>query len=176
MQAWTLGGVIPPTFAERGARLWSPGEVRFQLDAQSGLRLSAECRQPHDLRRQSSIARWPALASPWLSAAARRESALPPLSPDCMPDQRDATRELRVEGINDGATLALAPGTERGLPLRVRALGTDGDVQWLLDGRLIALTRRSRWFVHDFQAPGEHTLTALADSGAWTRVRFRVAR
>ena len=28
--------------------------------------------------------------------------------------------------------------------------------------------------VRDFGEPGEHVLTALADSGAWTRLRFRV--
>ncbi|TQD41031.1 penicillin-binding protein 1C, partial [Marilutibacter aestuarii] len=31
--AWTLAGVVPPTAAERGARLWSAGVERFQVDA-----------------------------------------------------------------------------------------------------------------------------------------------
>ncbi|MDE2382883.1 MAG: penicillin-binding protein 1C, partial [Xanthomonadaceae bacterium] len=37
MQAWVLDGVVPPTFAERQARLWNPGIEHFDVDAHSGL-------------------------------------------------------------------------------------------------------------------------------------------
>jgi len=47
-------------------------------------------------------------------------------------------------------------------------------VQWLLDGKWIAQTRGAQSFLHDYGEPGEHTLTALADSGAWSQVSFRV--
>ena len=60
--------------------------------------------------------------------------------------------------------------------LALRALGTPGDVQWLLDGRWVASTVGGRAFVHQFDAPGKHALTALADSGAWARVEFEVVR
>jgi len=173
--AWALGGAIPPTFAERDARLWSAGRERFQVDARSGLRLSADCAAPHAVR-EAEIARWPALASPWLSAQTRAASRLPPLSPDCQPDGRDAAEELRIEGLNDLATLARAPGSPHGVRLQLRALGTDARVQWLLDGRWIAETRGAQAFAHDFDQPGAHQLTALADSGAWTRARFNVLR
>ncbi|MGJ4729213.1 penicillin-binding protein 1C, partial [Luteimonas sp. SDU101] len=69
-EAWVLDGAFPPTFAERDARLWGAGLERFDVDAQTGLRLSADCARPH-ARRAMSVARWPALASPWLTAAAR---------------------------------------------------------------------------------------------------------
>ena len=173
--AWTLGGNVPPTFAERDARLWSAGRERFEVDARTGLRLSGECARPHDVR-STEIARWPALASPWLPARERAASRLPPLSPDCQPDGRDAVEELRIEGLNDLATLARAPGSEHGVRLQLRALGTDARVQWLLDGRWIAETRGAQAFQQDFTETGTHQLTALADSGAWTRVRFNVLR
>ncbi|MBN7136631.1 penicillin-binding protein 1C, partial [Lysobacter enzymogenes] len=64
-EAWTLDGSAPPTFAERDARLWSAGVERFEVDARSGLRLSAECAREH-VREARALARWPALASPWL--------------------------------------------------------------------------------------------------------------
>jgi penicillin-binding protein 1C len=175
LKAWTLDGVVPPTFAERDARLWSAGLERFEVDAGSGLRLSAECERPHR-RRGSQIARWPALASPWLSAETRAAARLPALSPDCVADGRDATEGLRIEGLNDNATLARAPGRVNALRLSVRALGSDARVRWLLDGRLIGESRGADNFAHDFGEPGTHTLTALADSGAWSRVRFRVLR
>ncbi|WP_082113052.1 penicillin-binding protein 1C [Pseudoxanthomonas suwonensis] len=175
-QAWRLDGAVPPTFAERDARLWHAGRERFQVDAASGLRLSADCALPH-ASRELEIARWPALLSPWLPADLRRASRPPPLSPDCAADGRDAVESLRIEGIADRATLAPPPGSGRGLRLQVSALGTAAPVQWLLDGRAIARTEGARGFEHDYAAAGrgEHVLTALADTGAWAQVRFRVA-
>lgn len=173
MKAWTLDGVVPTTFAERGARLWNTGRERFEMDVATGERVSAVCSQPHRTR-STEIARWPALASPWLSAAERRASRLPPLADDCMADGRGAVQELRIEGINDRATLARAPGSRHAVRLSLRALGTDSSVQWLLDGRRIGESEGGRPFAHDFAEDGEHTLTALAQSGAWTSLRFRV--
>ena len=173
MQAWTLDGVLPPTFAERDARLWNAGVERFQRDVDSGLRLSAECSRAHRSA-PAQIARWPALLSPWLSPPARRDSSLPPLAPDCVADGRDAAESLHIEGLNEGAVLARAPGSSHGARLRVRALGTSSRVQWLLDGRWVAETQGAQGFVRDYGQAGEHTLTALAESGAWARVRFSV--
>ncbi|RYE75416.1 MAG: penicillin-binding protein 1C, partial [Oxalobacteraceae bacterium] len=175
MKAWILDGATPTTFAERDARPWNAGRERFEVDATSGLRLSGECSKPHAAV-AAEIARWPALASPWLSAQVRRQSQLPALSPDCVADGRDAATELRIQGLNDRATIARAPGSTHGARLQVRAVGTEGKVQWLLDGKWIAETTGARPFQRDYGEPGEHTLTALAESGAWTRIGFRVLR
>jgi penicillin-binding protein 1C len=173
MRAWTLDGVVPTTFAERGARLWNAGRERFDVDAATGERVSAACSLPHETS-SVEIARWPALASPWLSAAERSASRLPPLADDCMADGRGAAEELRIEGINDRATLARAPGSRHAVRLSLRALGTGSKVQWLLDGRRIGESRGSASFAHDFGDAGDHTLTALAESGAWASLHFRV--
>ena len=174
-KAWVLDGAIPPTFAERDARLWSTGLERFDVDTASGLRLSADCSRPH-VPKAMEIARWPALASPWLPASTRRASRLPPLSPDCAPDGRDAIEELRIEGLHPGAALARAPGSVHGVRISLRAIGSDARIQWLLDGRWIAETRGAQPFLREFDTPGTHALTALSDSGAWARVQFRVLR
>ena len=175
LDAWVLDGAVPPTFAERDARIWSTGRTRFPVDAQTGRRLSARCALPHEVRTEE-VARWPALLSPWLPAADRAASRLPPLAADCVDDGRGALDGLRIEGVQDGARLARAPGSGRGVRLSLRALGAQGQVQWLLDGRWLAETDGARPFVHQFDEPGGYTLTALADSGAWARVQFRVLR
>ena len=173
LQAWVLDGAIPPTFAERDARRWNPGIERFQVDVRSGRRVSADCDAEHETR-DAQIARWPALASPWLPAAWREASRLPALAAGCRDDGREAVESVRIDGLNDGATLASPPGSERGVRLSLRALGATSGVQWLLDGRWIGETRASASMQHVFDAPGEHELTALADTGAWDSVRFRV--
>jgi penicillin-binding protein 1C len=173
--AYALDGAVPPTFAERDAQRWQPGVVRYQADAVSGLRVSMECLAQHDVQ-ERQIARWPAQVSPWLSLAERNASRLPALAPGCTDDGRDSEGVLHIEGLNDGTVLRAAPGSDKGVPLQVRALGADTRVDWLLDGRWVAQTQGGRYFLRDYAEPGEHTLTALAASGAWAQVRFKVIR
>lgn len=173
--AWLLDGNVPPTFAERDARRWQPGRLRYQVDARSGQRLSADCSAPHETI-EREIARWPALLSPWLPQASRDASRLPPLAVDCRDDGRQGSISLHIDGLEDGATVARAPGAAQGVRLQLRALGSDQDVDWLLDGRWLARTRGTQSFSQRFEQPGEHLLTALSSDGAWTRVRFRVLR
>ncbi len=175
LAAWLLDGSVPPTFAERDARRWQPGRLRYQVDARSGQRLSADCSAPHEIV-EREIARWPALLSPWLPQASRDASWLPPLAADCRDDGRQGSVSLHIDGLADGAIVARAPGAAQGVHLQLRALGSDQDVDWLLDGRWLARTRGTQAFSQRFEQPGEHLLTALASDGAWTRVRFRVLR
>jgi penicillin-binding protein 1C len=175
MPAYLLEGAAPPTFPEREARRWQPGRQRYLADARTGLRVSADCRLPHE-EVAREIARWPALLSPWLSKATREASQLPALSPDCRDDGREASVALHIDGLNDGATLARAPNAEHGVRLQLRALGSEQAVDWLLDGRWIAQTHGAQLMQREFAEPGAHTLTALAADGAWTQVRFNVLR
>lgn len=175
LSAWLLDGNVPPTFAERDARRWQPGRQRYQADRDTGERLSADCSAVHVIE-QREVARWPALLSPWLPQAARQASQLPPLAADCRDDGRQASIALHIDGLNDGAALARAPGAAHGVRLQLRALGSEHDIDWLLDGRWIARTRAAQPFHQGFEQPGEHALTALASDGAWTRVRFKVLR
>jgi penicillin-binding protein 1C len=175
MDAWTLDGAVPPTFAERDARLWNAGRERYEVDARSGLRLSADCRDRH-ARRPADVAHWPALATPWLSEAERTASRLPHLSPDCADDGRAGTEALRIDGVDDGGVLARAPGNDAPIRLSLRAIGSATRIRWLLDGRLIGESEGASRLPYALDAPGEHDLTALAEGGAWARVRFRLLR
>lgn len=173
MRAWTLAGVVPPTLAERQVRLWNAGIDTFEVDAVTGERLSADCTAAHAARTRQ-IARWPALATPWLPVAWRQRASLPALAKDCRDDGRDALEALHIDGVTDGATLARAPGQRAGVKLALRAIGTGTRVQWLLDGRGIGSSEGGRVLQHAFDEPGTHVLTALADSGAWDSLRFTV--
>ncbi|MFA1289738.1 penicillin-binding protein 1C [Xanthomonas axonopodis pv. nakataecorchori] len=174
--AYALDGAVPPTFAERDARLRQSGQVRFEVDARSGQRLSQECSQPH-ARAPRAVARWPALVSPWLSTSERAAAQLPPLADDCVPDGRmTGGGVLRIDGLSDRATLARANDAARPVRLQLRALGSEARIDWLLDGRWIAQTSGRQGFQRDFEEVGLHTLTAMASDGAWTQVRVRVLR
>jgi penicillin-binding protein 1C len=173
MQAWVLEGVVPPTFAERQARLWNPGVEHYRVDASSGLRLSATCTAAH-VEQPRTLARWPALASPWLPKAWRAAAALPALAPDCADDGRTATDTLVIEGVQAGTTLKQPPGQTGGVKLSLRATGASGPVQWLLDGRRIGESEGALPMQQEFSGAGLHELTALADNGAWSSLRFTI--
>jgi len=72
--------------------------------------------------------------------------------------------------------LARAPGNTKGVRLQLRALGSEHEIDWLMDGRWLARTRGAQPFNPVLEQKGLHTLTALADDGAWTQVRFSVVR
>lgn len=173
-EAWTLDGVIPPTLPEREAASWSAGVSHLRVDARSGQRLSPGCRAASE--RELEVARWPALAYPWLPRDVRRRASLPPLAAGCPADGLDALQSLRIDGLADNAAIARAPNSPLPARVRLRALGTGGDVLWLVNGRLEGQTRGQQGFERAFDEPGSYAITALGDGGAWAQLQVRVLR
>ena len=174
-EAFALAGTLPPTLPEREARLWGAGRMALTVDARTGQRLSASCGAAH-ARQRIELARWPALAYPWLPASLRRASAIPPLAPDCAPDALEAMESLRIEGPGEGARLARAPGSAKPATLRLRAVGTQSRVRWLVNGRLAGETLGPRPWTHAFDTLGPQRITALAESGAFAELTLHVVR
>ena len=169
--AWTLAGALPPTFAERDPGAWMSGRLELRVDTK-GRRLSAGCHAPREHR--VTLARWPALVTPWLATADRAAATLPPLAPGCAADSLAVASPIRITGLRDGATLRQAPNGSGPLRLAVRALGGSGSVQWLIDGRLQGSTHGDGSITLSLREPGQHALTALAGDGAWASVSFSV--
>jgi penicillin-binding protein 1C len=172
--AWVLNGVIPPTLPDRDAGNWSAGDLRMRVDAKTGARLSADCHatQEHEI----DIARWPALAYPWLSHGERQRSTIPPLALGCAPDALERYANLRIDGIGNGAAIARSPGSPKPAQLSLKALGSNGRVMWLVNGKLEGETSGTRAFVHAFADVGPQTITALTPAGAYSQVDIRVLR
>lgn len=172
--AWVLNGVVPPTLPERDATTWSPGLMHVRVDPQSDERLSANCERSD--AEDKDIARWPALAYPWLSRDLRRRASLPPLAAGCAPDGLDATQPIRIDGLADHAAIARASNSDKPAIVRLHALGASGDVLWLVNGRLEGETRGAGAFEHAFAETGDQTITALGKSGNYAQLQVRVLR
>jgi penicillin-binding protein 1C len=132
-EAWVLDGAVPPSFPEREARIWQAGTVQYFADARSGARRNLSCMKADADVRQ--IARWPALAYPWLSLETRNNASLPPLARECSPDVAQIF-PLVIEGINDQSVLKTPPNRDS-VAIGVRALGSNSEIRWLLDNALI---------------------------------------
>jgi penicillin-binding protein 1C len=169
--AWVLDETVPPTLAvaEEGT---PPTTLGFRRDADSGLRLASSCGASHR-EEAASIARWPALATPWLGAAERRRATLPPLAPDCI-DTGEPTRSLQIAGVVNGSVLRSAPNSTQAPRLTLRALGTREEVRWLLDGRLLGRTRADQPLLAELDAFGAQRILALDTTGRYATVDIQV--
>jgi len=172
--AWVLNGVVPPTLPERDATTWSAGITHLRIDTRSGDRLGAGCER--DATKEVDIARWPALAYPWLSRDLRRRASLPRLADGCAPDGLDALQPIRIDGLADRASIARAPNSDKPAKVRLRALGAGDDVLWLVNGKLEGETHAGGAFEYAFADIGDQTITALAKSGNYAQLQVRVLR
>ncbi|KJJ97801.1 penicillin-binding protein [Pseudomonas sp. 21] len=169
--AWVLDQSVPPTFAERGVGIWASGLLKVRVN-DAGQRLSAGCAD--ETERTLQIARWPALATPWLSRADEQAATVPPLKPGCAADSLDNSSPLRIAGITDGSTLRKSPNSTDPLRITLQALGTSAPVQWLLDGRLQASSEGGEPVNIVLPAPGAHQVTALSRQGPFARLSLTV--
>ncbi|MEO6925137.1 MAG: penicillin-binding protein 1C, partial [Rhodanobacter sp.] len=166
--AWVLDDAIPPTFAERELGAWSSGLLALRVN-DHGQRLSGACHAAHEHTIQ--IARWPVLAAPWLSVDDQRAAAMPPLASGCAADSLDVASPIRIAGLNSGVTLRRAPNSDHPLRVTVNALGTQGPVQWLLNGRLQGSSEGDAAMTIVLAQAGDYHITALARDGAFATLR-----
>jgi penicillin-binding protein 1C len=171
--AWSLDGAMPPTFAERDITAWSAGLIRVRVNAKDQ-RLSATCHGKGE--HTVPIARWPALAAPWLSTDDARQAALPPLAPGCAPDSLDVASPIRIAGLTQGVRLRQAPNSTQPLRVSLQALGATGEVQWLLDGRLQGSSEGSATMQLSLPQAGDHQITALTRDGAFAQLAVSVEK
>ncbi len=171
-RAWVLDDALPPTFAERDLGAWTSGLLTLRVNAR-GERLSGSCHAPHE--RMLDMARWPALATPWLSADDRQHTTLPPLAHGCPADSLDSASPIRIAGLRDGIMLRRAPNSDQPLRVTLNALGAQGNVQWLLNGRLQGSTTAAAAIQIALPQAGAYRITALAADGAYATISLRVS-
>jgi len=171
-EALLLDSNLPPTLMTRDSPASSSLARSWWRDPDSGLRVLPGCAGARAVLTLSAA--WPVLASPWLSARERAASRLPALAPACA-GQSDpqVIARLRIDGLLPNAILRAAPGGS--LPAaRLRALGAEGRVHWLLDGRWIADSEGESSVDQPFDRSGRHSITAIDQSGAFDHLSILV--
>jgi penicillin-binding protein 1C len=174
-KAYALANTLPPTWPDRDARAWNASLLEIQVDATSGLRLSNDCARPHEVR-TLKLARWPSLATPWLSASFRQRSQIPALSSDCQTDALAAIESLKIDGPAEKSTLMQASNSNQPVSAPFRALGTQNKVSWLVNGEFVASTNAGEQVVMRFGKSGVQKIIAMTDEGAWDELTFFVLK
>lgn len=170
--AWALDGVVPATLPDRAA----PNAQRLltvHVD-EDGRRRDAACANGHALTSRS-VARWPLLALPWLDARQRGTATPPPWAADCPGRPARPAQALVITGLRDGMTLRPAPGGgNTSARIEATAQGSEGDIWWLIDDRLVGTSLPGQTKALEFAEPGEHRVVALDHAGNHAAVVVRV--
>ena len=135
----------------------------------SGKRRNLSCLRPN--AELVTVARWPALAYPWLPTAVRTRSQLPELANGCAADE--FSTGLRIAGINDGSVLRNPSNRSGPINARVQALGADGAVSWLLNDRYIGATHGPAPLELRFETSGDQHLVAIDSAGRYASLGVR---
>jgi penicillin-binding protein 1C len=171
-QAYLLDGVAPPSFHDRSARVWQSGVIEYFADPKTGLRRNASCLDANVEVRK--LARWPALAYPWLSARIKSLASLPALSKACTPEAA-SNDGLVIQGVLSDAVIT-APSNRAAseVDIGVRGLGSTAAQRWLLDGKLIGEVASGQSFVFPLPDIGPHRLVVIDAEGRFGAVEFSV--
>ena len=166
--AWLLDGAAPPTFPDR-FRNGSP-TFTYLVDRITHQRVAPECtRRPTE---RLEAARWPSVLEPWLDAGLRRKSLPAKWSADCA-SAHDPDDTITITGLSDGAVIRRPPGKE--IPrasLEIR--GSDAEVNWMLNGRIVGRQSAAIPQVLDFPQAGRYDITAFDNYGHYGRVSISV--
>lgn len=166
--AWLLDGAAPPTFPDR-FRSGSPTYTYF-VDRVTHQRVSPEC--AHRPTERIETARWPAALEPWLDAGLRRKSLPPGWPADCKSgDHPNDT--ITITGLSDGAVIRRPPGKEAP-KARLAIRGSDAEVNWMVNGRLIGRRNAAVPQIVDFPEAGRYNITAFDNHGHYSRISVSV--
>lgn len=172
-EAWTLAGATPPTLADRHEPPGATLRISHLVDRATGLRVRLDCSDKPAKTAVTAV--WPTRLSPWLSQATLARSTPAAWAPGCTAGASGPARgRLRIDGNIDGRLLRSAPGSTLAPSLDLSAIGAEGDVDWLLNDRLIGRSRPGSPLRHRFNEAGEQTLVAMDRSGQFDRAEIVV--
>ena len=173
-KAWVLDGVIPATLPDRIQTQWASGRVSYWVNPVTGKWVDVSCGSPQ--RQAKELARWPTILEPWLNADLRRRSSLPPVDASCSRTPQHTPKPIRIVGLTPNTVLRQAT-RDGSLPaINLSALGGQGRLYWLINGKLSHHGGLRDVFYHRFDKPGEYEITVLDQQGQYDRVLTKVIR
>ena len=166
--AWVLNGTAPPTFPDR----LREGGMRYTWfrDPHTGRRVLPGC-APGTFEKVEAV-RWPAGLEPWLSVELRRMALPPPWASECEGAVAPEAG-LRIVGVSPNEVLRAT--VQRAAPVvKLEARGYQGEVMWLINGRLIARQPATSSLRYTFEKTGRYDITLMDDQGRYDRVTINV--
>ena len=80
---------------------------------------------------------------------------------------------MRIVGASDGEVVQRAAGSDKPV-LRLEARGTHGEINWMVNGRLVARAPAAAGHLLRVVEPGRYDITAFDDRGHYDRISLSV--
>lgn len=168
--------------ADRVPTARCPYHVAVDVDLDSGLALSPDCRAGHRWQTRSYVV-WPASLRRWMSRGGRYMPGPPSPAAGCQPAAvasavTAARRRVppRILSPPAGQVLVLAagvPASDQEVPLEAETSGHAERLSWFVDGEFLG-TRDAEEPLWWTPTPGSHEILVTDDSGASSRRRLEV--
>jgi penicillin-binding protein 1C len=162
--AWVLDGIAPPTFVD--PQRPDADTMVVDVDNTSGLRVRPECATGPFT--EKVLARWPVILEPWLDAQSASRARPPQWQPGCE-GRADHETRLKITGAPSGEVIQRAPAQADPL-LTLEAQGGQGEIDWIVNGRLIGHTRDSAAEHVLLHERGGYDITAMDGIGHYDRI------
>lgn len=157
LQAWTINGTVPPTWADRQMPL-TPNPQPYWLDPDTQARVHSSCLPPGATQQFAAL--WPSVVEPWLPHHRRRRVQLPAFAEAC-----GAVGEVpvRIEQIAPNTIYRKAGSGDPSPKVPLLASGGEGRYHWYLDGRYLHTSPPAKAL--EFPSTGVHQLLVVDDAG-----------
>ena len=126
-----------------------------------------------DAYSEISIAVWPVRVEHWLPSEFKRSHLLPSLSPTCA-NSVQFNQPLEIVGIPKNSILSQPPSESKPLEMSVSVMTAQGNLQWILNGEVIAVSTSNQPIVITGMAQGENRLMVYSENGQYGEVSFTV--
>lgn len=171
--AYLVDYTAPATFTDPLSSEWSHGLFKVQVDAETGLRVNAQCFDGEVEHREFAL--WPKSLEPWIAKPYRSDSTLPKYAAGC--DSRVSLNKPRIKGIDQDSTLYAEPQQDSLPEVQLWAEGATGQLHWFLNGYLLepSLQTHHRIALKDLNQ-GHYELILIDETGAFSEISFSVAK
>jgi len=154
-RVWALAAAVPVVAC--------PYHVLVDVDTESGLALTPECRRGHRYEARPFVV-WPAGVRRWLSGRHRRLALAPAYAPGCVPAA--STEPPRITSPPPGHSVMLLPGlptARQEVPLEAETAAS-GTVSWFVDGEYLGSVDPAErlWWR---PVPGQHRIRVVDEAG-----------
>ncbi len=169
--AWTIDGLLPPTFHGADARDWQSNPMPFWFDVKTGRRVTADCAPllGEGEVKQQFVALWPKVLTPWLPYKHKRRGQLPKLDSRCK-TATVASTALQITGIEPGSVYTTASNSTVLPSVKLQAIGGSGRYHWYINGKLSYSNVGTTGVEHQLSSSGTQQLLVVDDAGQVDKV------
>ncbi len=172
--AWVLNNTAPLTLPDVTRKIWSSHQVQYWVNKKNGLLVNASCNVQQ--REKRILAKWPDALEPWLTQDILAVSRKPKSDPSCTTIPERSSGTLKIQGLAHHSVYRRSGSDEKLPVVQLDALGGQGKLYWIIDGKLARIANLRQSVQHRFKKTGLHTITVTDQKGAFDSIEVKVIK